>query len=196
MKHWQCGNRSRGHEDVAKAVPILEVGVKRRQIVVETAYSDERAEAFRAYMCLYGYKAAIGRCDWGAARRWFSEKEGERERATGRKVLSLLALALSLGLLLLAVEVPRPLGNVMEAGALIAMIAGAMTLVQFKEDTFDELPPSIRDDILSHFFMSDAEITEIEAEKEQVERQIERSREELEMEAKATLAKFNGKTDA
>ena len=44
--------------------------------------------------------------------------------------------------------------------------------------------------------MSDAEITEIEAEKEQVERQIERSREELEMEAKATLAKFNGKTDA
>lgn len=45
--------------------------------MVEPAYSDERAEAFRAYMCLYGYKAAIDRCDWVAARRWFSEKEGE-----------------------------------------------------------------------------------------------------------------------
>lgn len=120
-------------------------------------------------------------------------REGEGDRAEGT-VLTRLGIVFRLALL--TVEVPRPLGNVMEAGALIAMIAGAMTLVQFKEDTFDELPPSIRDDILSHFFMSDAEITEIEAEKEQVERQIERSREELEMEAKATLAKFNGKTDA
>lgn len=38
--------------------------------MVELAYSDERAEAFRAYMCLYGYKAAIDRCDWVAARLW------------------------------------------------------------------------------------------------------------------------------
>lgn len=169
--------------------------------MVELAYSDERAEAFRAYMCLYGYKAAIDRCDWVAARRWFSEKEGERSRATARWALHCVAFAtaymvLHISMPQLVEEVPRPLRNVMEAGALIAMIAEAMTLVQFKEDTFDELPPSIRDDILSHFFMSDAEIIEIEAEKEQVERQIERSREELEMEAKATLAKFNGKTDA
>lgn len=169
--------------------------------MVELAYSDERAEAFRAYMCLYGYKAAIDRCDWVAARRWFYEKEGERSRATARRALFCVAFAtaymvLHISMPQLVEEVPRPLRNVMEAGALIAIIAGAMTLVQFKEDTFDELPPSIRDDILSHFFMSDAEITEIEAEKEQVERQIERSREELEMEAKATLAKFNGKTDA
>lgn len=161
--------------------------------MVETAYSDERAEAFRAYMCLYGYKAAIGRCDWGAARRWFSEKEGERERATGRKVLSLLALALSLGLLLLVEEVPRPLRNVMDSVALTSVFAGALTLVRFKEETFDDMPPSIRDDILSHFFISDAEIVEIEAEKEQNKTSIERSREELEMEAKATLAKFNNR---
>lgn len=37
--------------------------------MVEPAYSDERAEAFRAYMCLYGYKAAIDRCDWVEVRR-------------------------------------------------------------------------------------------------------------------------------
>lgn len=164
--------------------------------MVELAYSDERAEAFRAYMCLYGYKAAIDRCDWVAARRWFYEKEGKRSRATARRALFCVAFAtaymvLHISMPQLVEEVPRPLRNVMEAGALIAMIAEAMTLVQFKEDTFDELPPSIRDDILSHFFMSDAEIIEIEAEKEQVERQIERSREELEMEAKATLASMN-----
>lgn len=47
--------------------------------MVEPAYSDERAKAFRAYMCLYGYKAAIDRCDWVAARRWFFEKEGEMQ---------------------------------------------------------------------------------------------------------------------
>ena len=58
---------------------------------------------------------------------------------------------------------------------------------------FDDMPPSIRDNILSHFFMSDVEIAEIEAEKEQNETSIERSREELEMEAKATLAKFNNR---
>ena len=61
--------------------------------MVETAYSDERAEAFRAYMCLYGYKAAIDRCDWVAARRWFSEKEGERSRATARWALFCVAFA-------------------------------------------------------------------------------------------------------
>lgn len=174
--------------------------------MTEPVYSDERAEAFQAYRCLYGYKAAIDRCDLGVARRWFSEKESERERATGRKVLFFIALALSLGSLPLAVEMPRSLGNVMETGALTAMFAGAVILVRFKEYTFADLPPSHRDDILSHFFMSDAEIAEIEAEKEQVERQIERSREELEMEAKAILVKFNdkasektfgiGKTDA
>lgn len=63
----------------------------------------------------------------------------------------------------------------------------------FKEETFDDMPPSIRDVILSHFFMSDVEIAEIEAEKEQNKRSIERSREEQEMEAKATLAKFNNR---
>lgn len=59
--------------------------------MVELAYSDERAEAFRAYMCLYGYKAAIDRCDWVAARRWFYEKEGERSRATARRALFCVA---------------------------------------------------------------------------------------------------------
>lgn len=123
--------------------------------MVELAYSDERAEAFRAYMCLYGYKAAIDRCDWVAARRWFYEKEGKRSRATARRALFCVAFAtaymvLHISMPQLVEEVPRPLRNVMEAGALIAMIAEAMTLVQFKEDTFDELPPSIRDDILSH----------------------------------------------
>lgn len=61
--------------------------------MVEPAYSDERAEAFRAYMRLYGYKAAIDRCDWVAARRWFSEKEGERSRATARWALHCVAFA-------------------------------------------------------------------------------------------------------
>lgn len=173
--------------------------------MTEPVYSDERADAFQAYRCLYGRKAAIDRCDLGAARRWFSEKESERERATGRKMLFFIAL-MSLGLLPLAVEVPRPLGNVMETGALIAMFAAVVTLAGFKNHTFDDIPPSIRDDILSHFFMSDAEIAEIEVEKEQIERRRRRSREELEMEAKALLAKFNdkasektfgiGKTDA
>lgn len=169
--------------------------------MVEPAYSDERAEAFRAYMRLYGYKAAIDRCDWVAARRWFSEKEGERSRAVARWALFCVAFAtaymvLHISMPQLVEEVPRPLRNVMDAVALTSVFAGALALLRFKEETFDDMPPSIRDDILSHFFMSDAEITEIEAEKEQVERQIERSREELEMEAKATLAKFNGKTDA
>ena len=72
-------------------------------------------------------------------------------------------------------------------------VAGALTLLRFKEETFDDMPPSIRDVILSHFFMSDVEIAEIEAEKEQNKRSIERSREEQEMEAKATLAKFNNR---
>lgn len=90
-------------------------------------------------------------------------------------------------------EVPRPLRNVMDAVALTSVFAGALTLLRFKEETFDDMPPSIRDVILSHFFMSDVEIAEIEAEKEQNKRSIERSREELEMEAKATLAKFNNR---
>lgn len=158
--------------------------------MVEPAYSDERAEAFRAYMCLYGYKAAIDRCDWVAARRWFSEKEGERSRATARWALHCVAFAtaymvLHISMPQLVEEVPRPLRNVMDSVAL--------TSVRFKEETFDDMPPSIRDDILSHFFISDAEIVEIEAEKEQNETSIERSRVELEMEAKATLAKFNNR---
>ena len=158
--------------------------------MVELAYSDERAEAFRAYMCLYGYKAAIDRCDWVAARRWFYEKEGERSRATARRALFCVAFAtaymvLHISMPQLVEEVPRPLRNVMDSVAL--------TLVRFKEETFDDMPPSIRDDILSHFFISDAEIVEIEAEKEQNKRSIERSREEQEMEAKATLAKFNNR---
>ncbi len=90
-------------------------------------------------------------------------------------------------------EVPRPLRNVMDSVALTSVFAGALALVRFKEETFDDMPPSIRDDILSHFFISDAEIVEIEAEKEQNETSIERSRVELEMEAKATLAKFNNR---
>lgn len=90
-------------------------------------------------------------------------------------------------------EVPRPLRNVMDAVALTSVFAGALALLRFKEETFDDMPPSIRDDILSHFFMSDVEIAEIEAEKEQNETSIERSREELEMEAKATLVKFNNR---
>lgn len=163
--------------------------------MVELAYSDERAEAFRAYMCLYGYKAAIDRCDWVAARRWFYEKEGERSRATARRALFCVAFAtaymvLHISMPQLVEEVPRPLRNVMDSVALTSVFAGALTLVRFKEETFDDMPPSIRDDILSHFFISDAEIVEIEAEKEQ---NIERSREELEMEAKATLAKFNNR---
>ena len=76
-------------------------------------YSDERAEAFRAYMCLYGYKAAIDRCDWVAARRWFSEKEGERSRATARWALHCVAFAtaymvLHISMPQLVEEVPRP----------------------------------------------------------------------------------------
>lgn len=166
--------------------------------MVEPAYSDERAEAFRAYMCLYGYKAAIDRCDWVAARRWFSEKEGERSRATARRALFCVAFAtaymvLHISMPQLVEEVPRPLRNVMDSVALTSVFAGALTLVRFKEETFDDMPPSIRDDILSHFFISDAEIVEIEAEKEQNKTSIERSREELEMEAKATLAKFNNR---
>lgn len=90
-------------------------------------------------------------------------------------------------------EVPRPLRNVMDAVALTSVFAGALTLLRFKEETFNDMPPSIRDVILSHFFMSDVEIAEIEAEKEQNKRSIERSREEQEMEAKATLAKFNNR---
>lgn len=136
--------------------------------MVEPAYSDERAEAFRAYMCLYGYKAAIDRCDWVAARRWFSEKEGERSRATARWALHCVAFA-------------------------TAYMVLHISMPQLVEETFDDMPPSIRDDILSHFFISDAEIVEIEAEKEQNETSIERSRVELEMEAKATLAKFNNR---
>lgn len=84
--------------------------------MVEPAYSDERAEAFRAYMCLYGYKAAIDRCDWVAARRWFSEKEGERSRATARWALHCVAFAtaymvLHISMPQLVEEVPRPLRN-------------------------------------------------------------------------------------
>jgi len=163
--------------------------------VVEPAYSDERAEAFRAYMRLYGYKAAIDRCDWVAARRWFSEKEGERSRAAARWALFCVAFAtaymvLHISMPQLVEEVPRPLRNVMDAVALTSVFAAVL---RFKEETFDDMPPSIRDDILRHFFMSDVEIAEIEAEKEQNKTSIERSREELEMEAKATLAKFNNR---
>lgn len=88
--------------------------------MVELAYSDERAEAFRAYMCLYGYKAAIDRCDWVAARRWFYEKEGERSRATARRALFCVAFAtaymvLHISMPQLVEEVPRPLRNVMDS---------------------------------------------------------------------------------
>lgn len=149
--------------------------------MVEPAYSDERAEAFLAYMRLYGYKAAIDRCDWVAARRWFYEKEGERSRATARRALFCVAFAtaymvLHISMPQLVEEVPRPLRNVMDAVALTSVFAGALTLLRFKEETFDDMPPSIRDVILSHFFMSDVEIAEIEAEKEQNKRSIERSR--------------------
>lgn len=96
--------------------------------MVEPAYSDERAEAFRAYMRLYGYKAAIDRCDWVAARRWFSEKEGERSRAAARWALFCVAFAtaymvLHISMPQLVEEVPRPLRNVMAAiWALIAVV--------------------------------------------------------------------------
>ena len=118
--------------------------------MVELAYSDERAEAFRAYMCLYGYKAAIDRCDWVAARRWFYEKEGERSRATARRALFCVAFAtaymvLHISMPQLVEEVPRPLRNVMDAVALTSVFAGALTLLRFKEETFDDMPPSIRD---------------------------------------------------
>lgn len=118
--------------------------------MVETAYSDERAEAFRAYMCLYGYKAAIDRCDWVAARRWFSEKEGERSRATARWALFCVAFAtaymvLHISMPQLVEEVPRPLRNVMEAVALTSVFAGALTLLRFKEETFDaQVATSVR----------------------------------------------------
>lgn len=150
--------------------------------MVEPAYSDERAEAFRAYMRLYGYKAAIDRCDWVAA-RW----------ALFCVAFATAYMVLHISMPQLVEEVPRPLRNVMDAVALTSVFAGALALLRFKEETFDDMPPSIRDDILSHFFMSDVEIAEIEAEKEQNETSIERSREELEMEAKATLAKFNNR---
>lgn len=127
--------------------------------MVELAYSDERAEAFRAYMCLYGYKAAIDRCDWVAARRWFYEKEGERSRATARRALFCVAFAtaymvLHISMPQLVEEVPRPLRNVMDAVALTSVFAGALTLLRFKEETFDDMPPSIRDVILSHLLPS------------------------------------------
>lgn len=113
--------------------------------MVEPAYSDERAEAFRAYMCLYGYKAAIDRCDWVAARRWFSEKEGERSRATARWALHCVAFAtaymvLHISMPQLVEEVPRPLRNVMDSVALTSVFAGALALVRFKEETFDDMP--------------------------------------------------------
>ena len=116
--------------------------------MVEPAYSDERAEAFRAYMCLYGYKAAIDRCDWVAARRWFSEKEGERSRATARWALHCVAFAtaymvLHISMPQLVEEVPRPLRNVMDSVALTSVFAGALALVRFKEETFDDMPPSM-----------------------------------------------------
>lgn len=109
--------------------------------MVEPAYSDERAEAFRAYMCLYGYKAAIDRCDWVAARRWFSEKEGERSRATARWALHCVAFAtaymvLHISMPQLVEEVPRPLRNVMDSVALTSVFAGALALVRFKEDDY------------------------------------------------------------
>lgn len=102
--------------------------------MVEPAYSDERAKAFRAYMCLYGYKAAIDRCDWVAARRWFSEKEGERSRVTARRALFCVAFAtaymvLHISMPQLVEEVPRPLRNVMDAVALTSVFAGALTLL-------------------------------------------------------------------
>ena len=129
------------------------------------------------YMCLYGYKAAIDRCDWVAARRWFSEKEGERSRATARWALFCVAFAtaymvLHISMPQLVEEVPRPLRNVMDSVALTSVFAGALALVRFKEETFDDMPPSIRDDILSHFFISDAEIVEIEAEKDRMRRRL------------------------
>lgn len=128
----------------------------------------------------------------------FPRKEGERSRATARWALFCVAFAtaymvLHISMPQLVEEVPRPLRNVMDSVALTSVFAGALALVRFKEETFDDMPPSIRDDILSHFFISDAEIVEIEAEKEQNETSIERSRVELEMEAKATLAKFNNR---
>lgn len=114
--------------------------------MVEPAYSDERAEAFRAYMRLYGYKAAIDRCDWVAARRWFSEKEGERSRAAARWALFCVAFAtaymvLHISMPQLVEEVPRPLRNVMDAVALTSVFAGALALLRFKEETFDDMPP-------------------------------------------------------
>lgn len=167
--------------------------------MVEPAYSDERAEAFRAYRCLYGYKAAIDRCDCTAARRWFSEKEGKRRRTRARVALFYFAVAATASMVLhismprLMEEVSHSFRNLMDSVVLTLVVAGAVTLLGFKEETLDDMPPSIRDDILSHFFMSDVEIAEIEAEKERNKRSIERSREGLEMEAKATLAKFNNR---
>lgn len=113
--------------------------------MVEPAYSDERAEAFRAYMRLYGYKAAIDRCDWVAARRWFSEKEGERSRAAARWALFCVAFAtaymvLHISMPQLVEEVPRPLRNVMDAVALTSVFAGVLALLRFKEETFDDMP--------------------------------------------------------
>lgn len=162
----------------------------------EIEYSDVRAEAFRAYECLYGRDAALVRCDAEAARRWYNE-QSEKHTAKTFVEVSFCVVVSFFALLALLLDFPsvgQDTNDVMDTWAvpvlLVGLIVGAY-ICRYPALLFDGLPPSHRDDVLSHYFMSDAEIAEVAAEEEEAARQAEMERGRMEADARAILANFN-----
>lgn len=158
----------------------------------EIAYSDERREAFLAFSLLHGADAALDRCAIDAARRWFSEKITKRERwavrcfAFGGADVALLAVYVCLSG---REAVFSELGTVGTVLGGIALAAGIIILKDIEKHTLVDMSQTQREDILSHFFMSDAELAEVEAAKAEDER---REREQ----AETVLARFNDTVSA
>lgn len=154
-------------------------------------YSDERREAFLAFSRLHGDDTALKRCDADATRRWFHEKEDRKETKGMRWVRRCFVFAgIDIALLfvlacLLGWALPDELYTVGSSVAGIAIAVGIVVRDNTKERTFDDISRTDREDILSHFFMSDAELAEVEAEKAEDDRR-----------AETVLARFNDTVSA
>ena len=155
------------------------------------AYSSERREAFEAFRLLHGTDAALDRCDINAAQRWFSEQEErrvvKRMRWTWGFFVFLCTDVAFLTMLDAGVTSFFPIVGI-SLGGIAGTMAMTLALNGYEKRTLDDISQRYREDILSHFFMSDYELG-TGAVRMEIER---REREQ----AETVLARFNDPASA
>lgn len=160
----------------------------------QIAYSDERREAFQAFRLLHGADAALDRCDIDAARRWFLEEKAEGVARRLLVMLYFICLAIIFGCALgVDSELLQCMGVIF---ALIALLGRLFCLGVICSCDFESLSDTNREDILSHFFLSDAELDEAEAREAEIKAMEDEDERREREQAETVLARFNDTVSA